>query len=466
MSFLVAVVLAAGFSGVNFTADAGIISSIKASAVNNYSDFYKIMQSTVQTKKASVTVKIKDYNSKTYSIDGVIKKIQNNNSKLNYIVSRYSYGGYNSGRYSTITILLGYVSSDKVANNYNDFYNYIRTAAQGKKSFITIKLNKYTSSIYDTNKIWSKLKSEKFNGYSVAQCGWRRIIGPDSSNILMTVSLTYNSNSTDTSIDDIITGNWGNTVNNQQSNKRIVVRTYAELYNAIKTGLTNVANVNLRIDNNSMNSNSYVLNTVNKVVEDNPDLRIFTRYYSQSIGNDFTVSFDFSFSRDKILQMRKSVDDKVKYIVAHNTNSKMNEYQKELALHDYVVNHTKYDNSNYVRGTIPEEDYTAYGVLVNGKAVCEGYANAMYKLLKAAGIENRVVTGYAGGEGHAWNIVKVGGAYYHLDSTWDDPVTSSGANVLSHKYFNLIDSQISRDHSWDSSKYPKCTSTKYKYLGR
>jgi transglutaminase/protease-like cytokinesis protein 3 len=52
-------------------------------------------------------------------------------------------------------------------------------------------------------------------------------------------------------------------------------------------------------------------------------------------------------------------------------------------------------------------------------------------------------------------MVKVNGVYTLVDATWDDPVTRSSKGILSHKYFNISDKQISKTHKWDTSKYPK-----------
>jgi transglutaminase/protease-like cytokinesis protein 3 len=95
--------------------------------------------------------------------------------------------------------------------------------------------------------------------------------------------------------------------------------------------------------------------------------------------------------------------------------------------------------------------------------VCEGYSYAMKLLLNAVNIECKVITGSANGP-HAWNLVKLGGSYYHVDVTFDDPVVNGGTmNVLRHDYFNLTDDEIKKDHTWDTTKYPVCNSTIYEY---
>lgn len=82
-------------------------------------------------------------------------------------------------------------------------------------------------------------------------------------------------------------------------------------------------------------------------------------------------------------------------------------------------------------GTVYEEGAahirSAYGALVNGKAVCEGYARAFKVVMDELGIECVLVQGYAQGEGggleaHMWNYVKLGGFWYGVDVTWNDSV--------------------------------------------
>ena len=112
------------------------------------------------------------------------------------------------------------------------------------------------------------------------------------------------------------------------------------------------------------------------------------------------------------------VTAKAKEIVTSlNINGK-SDYEKILAIYSYICKNVDYE-LNYEQltpGTKEHNDiYSAYGALVNNKAVCEGYATAMYRLLLEAGIDNRIEVS----DDHAWNIVKLDGKYYYLDSTWD-----------------------------------------------
>lgn len=174
-----------------------------------------------------------------------------------------------------------------------------------------------------------------------------------------------------------------------------------------------------------------------------------------------------SISNNGDSKKESAVNNKVKQIIETVIKPNMSALQKELAIHDYIVNNTKYDYENFQSGNIPYDDYTAYGVLINGTGVCQGYAEATKKLLDYVGIKNIIVSGNAtndyGTLSHAWNIVQIDGEYYQLDTTWDDPITSDGSNALRHDYFNITDQDMSLNHSWDKSQYPKCTSTKASY---
>ena len=134
----------------------------------------------------------------------------------------------------------------------------------------------------------------------------------------------------------------------------------------------------------------------------------------------------------------------------------MTEYQKVKAIHDYIVNNTQYDYDNYLNDTIPESSYGPEGVLVYGKAVCQGYAYAFELLCELEGIDCVVVSGTANGGGHAWNQVKVDGVWYNIDTTWDDPVAYWGGvyvDILSYDYFLISDEVMYQDHIADNAQH-------------
>lgn len=160
--------------------------------------------------------------------------------------------------------------------------------------------------------------------------------------------------------------------------------------------------------------------------------------------------------------------DRAQSIIVQIISPEMSDYEKELAIHDYIVTTTSYDYDRLHNDTIPDSSYTAAGVLINKVAVCEGYSEATKLLLNLIGIECEIVTGFAGNNtAHAWNIVKIDGEWYMLDTTYDDPVSfNNGKRIetLSYDYFNVTSATLKKDHSWDSSMWPNATATTYNYF--
>ena len=96
-------------------------------------------------------------------------------------------------------------------------------------------------------------------------------------------------------------------------------------------------------------------------------------------------------------------------------------------------------------------------------SVCEGYAEAMNSLLISAGIKSYIIDGYGDGGLHEWNLVNIHGSLYHLDATFDDPISAKG-NVITHNYFNVNDEQISKNHTWDKANYPSTNAVEANYF--
>ncbi|MDN4476418.1 transglutaminase domain-containing protein [Demequina sp. SYSU T00192] len=100
---------------------------------------------------------------------------------------------------------------------------------------------------------------------------------------------------------------------------------------------------------------------------------------------------------------------------------------KVEAIHDYVARAATYDWDAAARidaGEDAPESQEAYGILVTGTAVCGGYADAFNAIARAAGLDTVVVTGKVDRDGdtirHAWNMVRIKGAWRVVDVTWDD----------------------------------------------
>ena len=136
---------------------------------------------------------------------------------------------------------------------------------------------------------------------------------------------------------------------------------------------------------------------------------------SQGSGYDVHITFTFTYlsDADQEAQMDQAVAD----LLSSLDLSSKTDYQKIKAIYDYICSNITYDYDN-----LYDDSYTlkhsSYAALINKKAVCQGYASLFYRLALEAGIDARVISGDSNGP-HAWNIVKIEGSYYNLDSTWD-----------------------------------------------
>ena len=134
----------------------------------------------------------------------------------------------------------------------------------------------------------------------------------------------------------------------------------------------------------------------------------------------------------------KELDTAVNQLLKSLNLSKKSDYEKVCAVYDYIRDNVTYDYEN-LNNPDSWVQYTAYGALMNKTAVCQGYANLLYRLLLELGIDNRIVTGETLDGAHAWNIVKLGDVYYNADATWD-------AILGGHDYF-LRNSIAFLDHA-------------------
>lgn len=180
--------------------------------------------------------------------------------------------------------------------------------------------------------------------------------------------------------------------------------------------------------------------TIKKVLyaiqNDNPDIFWISNTFSYCYSrNDTIIKLYSVFSANEKIDAEQKLKEKVLEIIS-KIPPKATEYEKELFLHDYIVNNCEYDKSSS-----SYKIFTCYGCLVENKAVCEGYSKAMQLLMNVVGINSITVVGSSKDEPHMWNIVKINDKCYHLDVTWD------GVGGLGqYNYFNVNDEIIKKDH--------------------
>lgn len=209
-------------------------------------------------------------------------------------------------------------------------------------------------------------------------------------------------------------------------------------------------------------------------------------------GSSAEIELQYKTSGQKLLNQKKELESALDKILK-KAPSNGTDYEKEIYINNYIVDHCEYDDEaaelhkeKKIRGN--EQD--VYGALVEGKAVCEGYARAFQLLCQRLNVECAVIEGYANEEDkksgvmertpHIWNSVNLDGEWYHTDVTWNDNTDEElkGVDSRRYYYFNITDTEILKKHEisplygsgFDSDLYndfiPECTSDDYNYYKR
>ena len=191
----------------------------------------------------------------------------------------------------------------------------------------------------------------------------------------------------------------------------------------------NIYHFNIPLDNANILSNLIfdsmpeLLKTVNKI------------YFSYYKGENtiLFIKFDYSVTNDKFRNIYNKFNIAAKSMVSGLNNKYLTSVQKALVLHDRLAVRCEYDlqaaadledfnkNNTDNNAVMPwDAAFCAYGALVEGSAVCQGYSEAYKYLLELVGIKSDLCSSVL--LNHVWNIVYIDGKGYHVDVTWDDPV--------------------------------------------
>lgn len=158
-------------------------------------------------------------------------------------------------------------------------------------------------------------------------------------------------------------------------------------------------------------------------------------YYPDDARYRGTVTFTLQYYTNA--DQEKDVTDYVESVLDRLDLEGLHDIEKIRRIYKYICSRFEYDyehlndSSDYLK-------YTAYGGILRGKMVCQGFANLFYRMLLEEGIDTRIISGKAGestyeaGQRHAWNIVKLMDWYYNMDATWD---SNYGNNEYNYKYF-------------------------------
>lgn len=175
----------------------------------------------------------------------------------------------------------------------------------------------------------------------------------------------------------------------------------------------------------------------------------------------YAFSMEFVYYPVGVTEISVNVDNKAmqeqarllaEKIAKEQTKDITDPVKKLEVLHDYLTANCKYDietaSQNITDGTAAA--FTAYGALVDGKAVCSGYARAFMMLCKASGID--VIYISDADMNHSWNAVKLGDEIYYIDCTFDDPIPDQGERII-RNYFLKTEQEMKKTHRWNSDFY-------------
>ena len=202
------------------------------------------------------------------------------------------------------------------------------------------------------------------------------------------------------------------------------------------------------------------LDNIEEVLKNMVDKDIYLKSNISEVYWDLSGTKTVSYINVKVTYIltaeeRIKADRIIDGILADIIKPYMNNHEKAKAVHDYIVLNGKYDENKIY--------YSDYDLLTEGISVCNGYALLTYNMLNKLNIPVKLISGTGAGEAHIWNMVKLGDYWFHLDTTWNDPLPDIG--TVSYSYYMLTEKEITKDHTIDENiELPKSTKIYYDYL--
>ena len=149
----------------------------------------------------------------------------------------------------------------------------------------------------------------------------------------------------------------------------------------------------------------------------------------------------------------KLVKEAINSILGEIINTNLSTEDQLKSIHDYIIDNSIYDSNRTDNGVIEYKSDIAYGPLIEGYGICGGYSDAYELFLEELGIKSYKVSS----DSHVWNAINLYNTWYHIDLTWDDPVTNTGEQLIEDKFFLVSTPELfsyeSEQHSFNQNVY-------------
>ena len=225
--------------------------------------------------------------------------------------------------------------------------------------------------------------------------------------------------------------------NNIQAAQTMVER----VANAVKNHTETAEKVNIKDLNLDKDLVLSTLADLNARVEGGEAISKLSCYYSRDTGLAVAIGLEYCTAQD-VAAMQVKLDQ----LVDQANTLCQTDLEKVFYVHEWLVQNIAYDREHLSDDV--QDDHNLRGALLEGTAVCDGYAKTYALTLRKLGITGVLVT--SKDIGHAWNIVELDGNWYQVDCTWDDPVDGSDQlGYCMHKHLLCTTEEMNTNHNDD-----------------